>query len=79
MMAVFGGGCALAFVASVPDWPAYNKHPIKWLPPKEQAAGKRGGSSGGAGGSGGAGPSHRKKKSASWSNFWGVMPGVAMV
>ncbi|EFN59936.1 hypothetical protein CHLNCDRAFT_15382, partial [Chlorella variabilis] len=35
MMSLFGGGVLLAFVVGVPDWPVYNKHPVKFLPPKE--------------------------------------------
>lgn len=71
MVTLFGGGCALAFVACVPDWPLYNRHPIKWLPPKEAppAAGapRRGG-----GGSAGNLAGGRKKAAASWSNLWGM-------
>ncbi|KAF2756088.1 microsomal signal peptidase-like protein 12 kDa subunit [Pseudovirgaria hyperparasitica] len=26
------GGAALTFLAVVPPWPLYNKHPIAWLP-----------------------------------------------
>ncbi|KAK3357469.1 microsomal signal peptidase 12kDa subunit [Lasiosphaeria hispida] len=26
------GGTALTFVAVVPPWPFYNKHPVTWLP-----------------------------------------------
>jgi len=26
------GGTALTFVAVIPAWPWYNKHPLKWLP-----------------------------------------------
>ena len=68
MMKLFTGGVALAFMATVPDWGVYNKHPVQFMPPKEQAAQKRGGS--GAGGSGVA--AQRKKKQASWSSFWGM-------
>lgn len=76
MTYIFGGGCALAAVATVPDWPAYNKHPVKWLPPKEGAGsgarrGGAGGSGGAGGGSGGSG-GRKKKQAASWSNFWGM-------
>lgn len=64
MMAVFTGGVGLAAAATVPDWPVFNRHPIKWLPPKEateqQQQRQKGGSSG------------RKKKTASWCNLWGM-------
>jgi len=26
------GGTALTFLAVVPPWPFFNKHPVKWLP-----------------------------------------------
>ncbi|KAI0408539.1 microsomal signal peptidase 12 kDa subunit-domain-containing protein [Xylaria palmicola] len=26
------GGTALTFLATVPPWPFYNRHPVKWLP-----------------------------------------------
>lgn len=69
MMALFTGGCTVAFVATVPDWPAFNKHPIAWLPPKEQLA-KRGGG-GNGGGERGAGARGAKKKSSSWASLFG--------
>ncbi len=63
MMKLFGGGVAVAFVVSVPDWPVYNKNPVRWLPPKEQPEQRRGGS--------GSGSSARQKQK-SWSNFFGM-------
>ncbi|KAL4447524.1 hypothetical protein ABPG75_004743 [Micractinium tetrahymenae] len=64
MMGVFTGGVVLAGMLTVPDWPAFNKHPVAWLPPREQPGGgaqqRRGGGSKAA------------KKKASWSNLWGA-------
>ena len=71
MVALFTGGCAVAFVATVPDWPVFNKHPIAWLPPKEQQAAKRGGGNGNGGGERGAGGKGAKKKSSSWASLFG--------
>lgn len=68
MMSLFGGSCALAAVATVPDWPVYNRHPVKFLPPK--AAPRRGG--GGSSGNVAGGVLGRKKKETSWSNLWGM-------
>lgn len=31
MMSLFGIGFLLVFVLTVPNWPMYNKHPIKWV------------------------------------------------
>ena len=28
---VYGGGILLALLAGVPNWPWFNKHPLKWL------------------------------------------------
>lgn len=69
MMLVFGGGCTAAFVATVPDWPVYNKNPITWLPPKGEPA-RRGGSGGGARSTGSKGGS-KKKGSSSWASLFG--------
>mmetsp|Transcript_36379 Transcript_36379/g.102775 ORF Transcript_36379/g.102775 Transcript_36379/m.102775 type:complete len:89 (+) Transcript_36379:255-521(+) len=33
MMMVYAAGVAMAFVISVPDWPYFNQHPMKWLDP----------------------------------------------
>lgn len=33
MVYINGVGLALALIAILPDWPFYNKHPWKWLPP----------------------------------------------
>ncbi|KDD73852.1 hypothetical protein H632_c1786p1 [Helicosporidium sp. ATCC 50920] len=35
MMAVFTTGLAFSLLVSVPDWPMYNRHPVKWLPAKK--------------------------------------------
>ena len=57
MMKVFTGGVGVAFVATVVDWPIYNKNPVAWRRPA-QSAGGRGPSSGGR-------PSPRTA-----ANFW---------
>mmetsp|Transcript_43905 Transcript_43905/g.73118 ORF Transcript_43905/g.73118 Transcript_43905/m.73118 type:complete len:104 (+) Transcript_43905:233-544(+) len=31
MMLTYGAGVALALVISVPDWPYFNQHPLKYL------------------------------------------------
>ncbi|EIE24954.1 hypothetical protein COCSUDRAFT_83646 [Coccomyxa subellipsoidea C-169] len=36
MMKVYGSGVAVAMVACVPDWPWFNRHPLKWLPKSPQ-------------------------------------------
>eukprot|EP00884_Botryococcus_braunii_P018194 jgi/Botrbrau1/5058/Bobra.37_1s0023.1 len=33
MLQIFGGGVALAAIATIPDYPWYNRHAEKWLPP----------------------------------------------
>lgn len=38
MMAVFSSGVALSLLISVPDWPMYNRHGVKWLPPKHASS-----------------------------------------
>lgn len=38
MLAVFGCGVGAAAVACLPDWPMYNRHPIKWLPAKHRVS-----------------------------------------
>lgn len=35
MMIVYAAGVTMAFVISVPDWPYFNQHPLKWLDPIE--------------------------------------------
>ncbi|GAM83249.1 hypothetical protein ANO11243_012350 [Dothideomycetidae sp. 11243] len=32
-------GTALTFVAIVPPWPFFNKHPVSWLPARKARAG----------------------------------------
>lgn len=66
MMWVFASGTAVAGLVGVPDWPMYNKHPVRFLPPKAKEGQRGGGSSGKGGGSG------KRKKSASWSTLWGM-------
>ncbi|KZF21345.1 SPC12-domain-containing protein [Xylona heveae TC161] len=38
-LAIGLGGTALTFIAVVPPWKAYNKHPIAWLPAEGTEAG----------------------------------------
>lgn len=64
MICIFAGGVVLAGVLTVPDWPAYNKHPVTWLPPRKQPGG--GSQQRGSG-------SKAAKKKASWSNLWGAL------
>ena len=33
MMWVFGTGVVLAFAVTTPDWPFYNRNPLKWRAP----------------------------------------------
>ncbi|KAJ0233413.1 signal peptidase complex subunit 1 [Hirschfeldia incana] len=35
MMLIYAGGVVLATLITVPDWPFYNHHPLKWLDPSE--------------------------------------------
>lgn len=80
MMYVFGGSCLVAALATLPDWPFYNRHPTQWLPPKEGAAASGGGakrSSPRGGGSASASGGSKKKKAGGWTTFWGMLPGVA--
>ncbi|CAH8361866.1 unnamed protein product [Eruca vesicaria subsp. sativa] len=35
MMMIYAGGVVLATLVTVPDWPFYNHHPLKWLDPSE--------------------------------------------
>ena len=32
MLAVYGAGAAAAVALAVPDWPFWNRHPLRWLP-----------------------------------------------
>ena len=32
MLVVYGSGAAAAVALTVPDWPFWNRHPLKWLP-----------------------------------------------
>ena len=75
MMKLFVVGVAGAFVVTVPNWPHYNKNPITWLPPLEQADDKqrRSGGGGAAAGGGGGGVKRRKPKHSGWSNHWGML------
>lgn len=58
MMRIFGSGVAVAFVATVLDWPIYNKDPVAWRRPAQQASGKP------------AAPGSKRKPSMSvWSLF----------
>lgn len=69
MMSIFGSGVAAAFLVGVPDWPIYNRHPVKFLPPKaDKQPGRGSGSSGSSRGSKRKG----RKTEASWANLWGV-------
>ena len=76
MLTMFGGSLALAALLTVPDWPPYNRHPVKWLPPRDAAPGGKAGR-GGGGKDGGGGGVRPKKKAASWSSLWGALPGLA--
>ena len=33
MVQINGVGLALTCIATIPDWPWYRSHPLKWLPP----------------------------------------------
>ena len=32
MLVMYGCGAAVALALTVPDWPFWNRHPLKWLP-----------------------------------------------
>ncbi|KAJ3523305.1 hypothetical protein NM688_g8751 [Phlebia brevispora] len=34
--AVFGSGTVLLLLVVIPQWPMYNRNPVKWLPAKEK-------------------------------------------
>lgn len=59
MIGLFTGGVALACAVCVPDWPWFNRHPLKWLKPAAQP-----GEQGAARGS--------RKPEATWKNFWNL-------
>jgi len=57
MLIVYAAGVAAAVVLAVPDWPFWNRHPLRWLPAgsvKRSAAG----------GSGAATPSRKQPGSS---------------
>lgn len=58
MLGIFAAGVGLACLATVPDWPWFNRHPLTWLKPqpKQDAGGPRG----------------KKKPEATWKNFWNL-------
>ncbi|CAH2061517.1 unnamed protein product [Thlaspi arvense] len=35
MMLIYAAGAVLATLITVPNWPFYNRHPLKWLDPSE--------------------------------------------
>ncbi|KAG2298593.1 hypothetical protein Bca4012_009843 [Brassica carinata] len=35
MMLIYAGGVVLATLITLPNWPFYNNHPLKWLDPSE--------------------------------------------
>ncbi|MQL76219.1 hypothetical protein Taro_008601 [Colocasia esculenta] len=35
MLLAYAGGVVLTALITVPDWPFYNRHPLKWLDPAE--------------------------------------------
>jgi signal peptidase complex subunit 1 len=35
------GGAALAFALVVPPWPFFNRHPVRWLPARNEALSQR--------------------------------------
>ncbi|KAK1284249.1 putative signal peptidase complex subunit 1 [Acorus calamus] len=35
MLLVYAGGVALTTLVTVPNWPFFNRHPLKWLEPIE--------------------------------------------
>jgi len=60
MITTFGSGVGIAFIATVLDWPLYNKNQVAWRKPSQQP-GK------------GSGVGRRvavKKSKAGASNFW---------
>lgn len=35
MMLIYAGGVGVATLITVPNWPFFNRHPLKWLDPSE--------------------------------------------
>ncbi|XP_027190372.1 signal peptidase complex subunit 1-like [Cicer arietinum] len=35
MILIYAGGVVLTTLVTVPNWPFYNRHPLKWLDPSE--------------------------------------------
>lgn len=35
MLLVYAGGVVLTALVTVPNWPFFNRHPLKWLDPAE--------------------------------------------
>lgn len=35
MMLIYAGGVVLTTFITVPNWPFFNRHPLKWLDPSE--------------------------------------------
>ncbi|KAJ9709833.1 hypothetical protein PVL29_001349 [Vitis rotundifolia] len=35
MLLIYAGGVALTTLITVPNWPFFNRHPLKWLDPSE--------------------------------------------
>ncbi|KAJ4818843.1 Microsomal signal peptidase 12 kDa subunit family protein [Rhynchospora pubera] len=35
MMLIYAGGVVLTALVTVPNWPYFNRHPLKWLDPSE--------------------------------------------
>ncbi|KAB2045782.1 hypothetical protein Goshw_013587 [Gossypium schwendimanii] len=35
MMLVYAGGVTLTALITIPNWPFFNRHPLKWLDPSE--------------------------------------------
>ncbi|XP_023753754.1 signal peptidase complex subunit 1 [Lactuca sativa] len=35
MLFVYAGGVVLTTLITIPNWPFFNKHPLKWLDPSE--------------------------------------------
>ena len=68
MMVIFSSGLGITFLATVPNWPVYNRHPVAWLPPKQQQE-QQGPARGPA--TGGARPPPRKR-AAPLSSLWNL-------
>ena len=35
MLLIYAGGVVLTTLVTVPNWPFFNRHPLKWLDPSE--------------------------------------------